>query len=202
MIFTTNVVDWQQSALDSNHPVSNHVWRHTVAMLEILRANDISGTFFIQHKVASKYPVLVRKIQTAGHEVGCLIDTPYDKQSFQQIAQNAIQSLEDIAGVKVIGTRCNGISVHNTSFDHYCNVLRNQGIQYDSSIITNKNINQHLENNPALGAFKAYGISQYTLPCFFAPPLLSRLKLTFGDSTLRLLPYEFTYILANRLDRD
>ncbi len=203
MIFTTNVVDWQQSVLDSNHSVSNHVWQHTVAMLEILRTNDISGTFFIQSKVASKYPVLVRKIKNAGHEVGCFIDTPYDKQSFQKVAENAIHNLQDISGSKVIGTRCNGISIKNTSFDNYCNVLRNQGIQYDSSLITNQTIDKHMENNPSLGAFKAYGISQYSIPSFFVSPILARLKLTFGGSTLRLLPYEFTHLLANnKLDRE
>ena len=84
--------------LDNSHSVSNQVWKHTVEMLELLGTNDISGTFFVQDSVATKYPVLVRKIQSAGHEIGCFFDPPYTKESFHQIAKNTIDHLEDIHG--------------------------------------------------------------------------------------------------------
>jgi len=202
MIFTANVIDWQQSVLDNSHSVSNDVWKQTVLMLEILRTHDVSASFFIHPKVASKYPVLIRKIQTAGHEIGCIFDSPYQRQDFLQQAQSAIRNLEDITGKKVIGTRYLNLSIKEVNFDHYCSVLRTCGIQYDSSLIIHKTL-KALENTyPSLRSFKAYGISQYPLPCLYTPPLTSQWKLTFGDSTFRLLPYEMTHTLAKPLHRD
>ena len=195
MIFTTHVVDWQQSVLDHSHSISNQVWQHTIMMLEILHTNDISATFFIQDKVAFKYPVLVRKILSAGHEIGCYIDTPYNKDSFHQVAENNIRALEDISGKKVIGTRCQGLSLAHTDFDNFCQVLRNLGIQYDSSLITNQSIHDLQKKNASLDAFRTYGISQYPLSVL-------KLKLSFGGSAFRLCPYELTYTLSSRLDRD
>ncbi len=202
MIFTTHVVDWHQSVLDNSHSVSNQVWKHTVEMLEILGTNDISGTFFVQDSVAVKYPVLIRKIKSAGHEVGCFFDTPYTKESFHQKAKHTVDLLEDITGTKVIGSRSQSLSIQRVSFDNYCYVLRNLGIQYDSSLFSNRSIKKHIEDNPSLGAFKAYGVSQYTLPSFSALPFFDKPELTFGGSTFRLLPYELNYLLANQLNKE
>ncbi len=164
MIFTVNVMDWQQSVLDNSHSVSNDVWKHTLLMLEILQMHDVQASFFIPINVASKYPVLVRKIHTAGHEIACLLESPYEKSSIQGKVQNGVHLLEDITENKIIGVRHLRLPIQHTDFDYYCSVLRKLGIQYDSSLVTNKSTDALESNYPSLAAFKAYGISQYPYP--------------------------------------
>ncbi len=202
MIFSIQVVDWQQSVLDNSQPVSNQVWKHTLKMLELLDQNDISATFFVQNKVAIKYPVLVRKIVAAGHEIACYFDQPYQKHRFMETARQAVSQLEDISGIKVTGTRSQCLDPLHTNFDHYCNSLKLQGIQYDSSLITPLSMTELEQRNPSIGAFKAYELSQFTLPVLLKLPFLPKQALPFGGSSFRLLPYELSYTLAKKLDRE
>lgn len=202
MIFTVNVVDWQQSVLDKSNPVSNQVWKHTTDMLEIMRLNHVTGTFFIHHKVATKYPVLLHKIEAAGHEVGCYIDTPYDHQTFAEQAKRSVSTLQEISGNNITGMRSHGLSLRDPVFENYCYVLRKLGIKYDSSLAISHSIENHLQANPSLGAFKAYDIDEYATSTL-VPNRLSPSKINhFGSHLFRVLPYEFTYQLARRLDKD
>ncbi len=201
MIFTVQVVDWQQSVLDNSQPVSNHVWKHTMKMLDLLRQHDITATFFIENKVAIKYPVLVRKILAADHEVACLIDKPYNKDTFQHDSKQAIENLQDIAGEKIIGIRTREINLRQTNFDNYCTCLQSLGIKYDSSISTNLSVEKLEDNNPSMGAFKAYDIALYKQPVIAALPGIRRPFIGFGGSSFRLLPYELSAMLAGKLDR-
>ena len=202
MIFTVNVMDWQQSVLDNSYSVSNDVWKHTLLMLEILHMHDVQASFFIPLSVASKYPVLVRKIHTAGHEIACLLESSYEKSSIQGKVQNGVHLLEDITENKIIGVRHLRLPIQHTDFDYYCSVLRKLGIQYDSSLVTNKSINALESDYPSLAAFKAYGISQYPLPRLPSLPFFNKLSLSWGGSSFRLLPYEMSHILAKGLNKE
>ena len=201
MIFTVNVLDWQQSRFDSSHSISNKVWKNTMIMLDILRKNEIVGTFFIHDKVALKYPVLVRKIRQEGHEIGCLIDTPYHRKNYQQVAQLAVEELEAIIDRKVIGIRSRGLDVIKTNFDHYCNILNDIGIQYDSSLITNKKIGTYEKKNSSIAAFDDYQIIEYPQARLVSPPLSGRKLIPFGDKAFRLIPYEVNNLLVSRLNK-
>ncbi len=170
-------------------------------MLDILRKNEIVGTFFIHHKVALKYPVLVRKIRQEGHEIGCLIDTPYHRKSYQQIAQLAVEELEEIIGGKIIGIRSRGLHILNTNFDLYCKILNNIGIQYDSSLITNKKMGSYEKKNSSLAAFHDFQITEYPQARLLSSPLSRSKSLPFGSKAFRLIPYEVNNLFVSRLNK-
>lgn len=201
MIFSINVVDWQQSRFDSSHSVSDQVWKNTMIMLDILRSNEIIGTFFIHGKVALKYPVLVRKISQEGHEIGCLIDTHYHRKNYQQIAQLAVHELEDVVGRKIVGIRSKGLHILKTNFEHYCNTLNILDIRYDSSLITNKSITAFKKKNSSLAAFDDYQITEYPQAQLLTPPLLGKKPIAFGGQAFRFLNYEACNLFAARLNK-
>lgn len=202
MIFTVQVVDWQHSVLDKSLNISNNVWKNTVRMLDLLNKHDITATFFVENRVATKYPVLVRKIQAAHHEVACYIDDDYRKEGFQQTCKHAVDNLEDITGKKIFGIQCKSIDPLQVNFDHYCSCLKSVGIRYDTSITTHLSITRLEASNPSIGAFQAYDIALFPRPALARLPLLNRVLSSFGGSSFRWLPYEITALLAGKLDRE
>jgi len=164
MIFTVNVTDWIQG-LNRSQAISTHIWTSTLFLLETLRENFTTATFFIEYKVAKKYPLLVRKIANAGHEVACYV-TPKEidgKVYVYQIA-NTLELLESITNKKVIGIRTEGMTIKNSSFDSHCALLEKLGIKYDSSLHSELDIETLVTQNPSLAAFRNHSIDEYFLP--------------------------------------
>ena len=206
MIFSVNVLDWHQSRFDNSHSISDQVWKNTMIMLDILRSNEIIGTFFIHDKVVLKYPVLVRKISQEGHEIGCLIDTPYHRKNYprknyQQVVQLAVHELEAVVDRKVIGIRSKGLNILKTNFYHYCKILNEMGIQYDSSLATNKSVTEYEKKNSSIAAFDDYQITEYPQALLLTPPLSGRKPMPFGGKAFRFLNYEACNLFVGRLNK-
>jgi len=204
MIFSVDVEDWQQSVLNRSNPVSTKVWNNTLALLDILGRHHVTGTFFVQGKVAEKFPVLVQRINDAGHEVASHSYSHNDiysmgQQTFQQELERSVKFMEDKIGEKVIGFRAPNFSIKEDMFDWYCETLQSQGIIYDSSLFSIKIKKYGIEKKYPLDIFEEYGIDQYYLS---HASLLGKTFPFFGGGYFRLYPYWVTDTLSHQLSDD
>lgn len=191
MIFTVNVTDWMR-CLDKRHPLSTHIWTSSLLLLKILNKNFTTGTFFIEREVAKKYPVLVRKIARAGHEVACYIQPQHNGKRFAYEIAQTVQILEDITDEKVMGIRTEKLTTENTAFRAYCTLLQKMGIKYDSSLLPHANLKTLAVHNPSLLAFDVFGIDEYPLP----------LTPHFGGEMFRRQPYFMTHYIGKTLSKN
>ena len=116
----------------------SRVERNTDKILEVLADHDSHATFFVLGWVAEKFPRLVDKIATAGHELATHGDrhqlvyrlTP---EEFRQDLRRSIDLIEQAGGQQVLGFRAPSFSI--TSENPWAlDVLQEEGLKYDSSI--------------------------------------------------------------------
>jgi polysaccharide deacetylase family protein (PEP-CTERM system associated) len=135
---TFDLEDWYQSTVDINAPIRDVVSKQTMKVLEILAEAKVHATFFVLGLVAKKFPYLIKRIATEGHEIAThgykhqLIFTQAPLE-FASDLKNSIALLEDITGCQVIGHRAPDFSITEKSL-WALDILLEQGIIYDSSI--------------------------------------------------------------------
>jgi polysaccharide deacetylase family protein (PEP-CTERM system associated) len=118
---------------------TERVLKNTRQILNIFRAYDVKGTFFILGEVADKYPSLVKEIDRAGHEIGVhgFSHIEFFKmtpgKAFNEIS-NAKKLLEDIIGKQVFGHRAPAFSI-NRGTSWAFDVIADAGFTYDSSVM-------------------------------------------------------------------
>jgi polysaccharide deacetylase family protein (PEP-CTERM system associated) len=140
---TFDVEDWLQSTYIKSAKVRDIVIRQTLKVLQILSDTEIRATFFIQGLIAEAFPQVVKEIDSLGHEIGThgyahefvFQQTP---QAFRDDLRKSIVLLEDIVGEKIIGYRAPDFSIIERSL-WALDILRQEGILYDSSIFPIKN---------------------------------------------------------------
>jgi polysaccharide deacetylase family protein (PEP-CTERM system associated) len=118
--------------------LESRVERNTDRVLGILDHAQVRATFFVLGWVAERFPLLVRRIVAAGHELashsyahGLVYDmTP---EGFRDDLRRAKSAIEDAAGVAVRGYRAPSYSVTARSL-WALDVLVSEGYQFDSSI--------------------------------------------------------------------
>src|SRR5207244_13547543 len=67
--FTVDVEDWYQSCIDPDAPITDRVVRNVDRVLAVLDECRVKGTFFVQGRVAERFPQLVRTLIVEGHEI-------------------------------------------------------------------------------------------------------------------------------------
>jgi polysaccharide deacetylase family protein (PEP-CTERM system associated) len=110
--------------------------------LDLLSRHDISCTFFILGWVAERYPNLVRRVNSCGHEIashGYSHELIYDlgPERFRQDIRQAKAILEDLIGNQVRGYRGPGFSITRENawaFD----IIAEEGFQYDATLYPGK----------------------------------------------------------------
>ena len=144
-IFSVDVEDYfHASALADGvkaaglHTLEHRVCANTNRILEILDDTQVSGTFFVLGWVAERYPELVKKIQSAGHEIAChgyshSVIYEQSPEEFRAETLKAKKLLEDITGEPVLGYRAASFSITNESL-WALDILKDAGFEYDSSI--------------------------------------------------------------------
>ena len=142
---TIDVEDYfQVSAFDDY--VSRDQWasfesrvsRNTERLLDIFAEHNTIGTFFVLGWVAERYPELVRRIASAGHEIAShgyahrLVYTQTARE-FRDDLRRAKRVIEDACGVEVCGYRAPSYSITRRSL-WALDVLLDEGYDYDASI--------------------------------------------------------------------
>jgi polysaccharide deacetylase family protein (PEP-CTERM system associated) len=110
----------------------------TSRLLDILAEAGVRATFFVLGWVAERQPSLLRRIQHAGHEIGChsyahrLIYTQ-TPQEFRDDLRCARAAIEDVTGEGVFAYRAPSFSITAASA-WALDVLIEEGFTIDSSI--------------------------------------------------------------------
>jgi polysaccharide deacetylase family protein (PEP-CTERM system associated) len=138
-----DVEDWFHTA-NLSGVITREAWDHyeqtvernTMRIMEILANHDARATFFVLGWVAEKYPLLVRRIAAAGHEVashGYNHQPIYTLQpkEFQSDVQRSKHYLEDLTGTPVRGYRAPCFSITEWAIP----ILQDAGFDYDSSAV-------------------------------------------------------------------
>jgi polysaccharide deacetylase family protein (PEP-CTERM system associated) len=116
----------------------SRVERETDRLLGILDEHQVAATFFMLGWTTERHPALVRRIQAAGHELGChsfahRLVYQCNREEFREDTRRAKRLVEDLAGAAVIGYRAPSFSITRKSL-WALEVLAEEGFLYDSSI--------------------------------------------------------------------
>ncbi len=116
----------------------HRVERNTDIILDMFAEFGIKATFFTLGWVAERYPRLIQRIVSEGHELAChgychIRVTEQTPEEFRRDIRLAKSLLEDIAGRPVIGYRAASYSINrNNLWAH--DILYDEGFRYSSSI--------------------------------------------------------------------
>jgi peptidoglycan-N-acetylglucosamine deacetylase len=141
-ILTFDIEEWfhcdfiSESSTWINYEVRIH--SATDLILTTLEERKIKGTFFILGWIAERYPEVIKKINSSGHEIAChsylhKLVHQMDFKSFKQDTEYSLKLLEDIIGRKIDTYRAPGFSIteNNTwAFE----ILTELGIKNDCSV--------------------------------------------------------------------
>ena len=116
----------------------SRVERNTLRILELLERHQTRATFFVLGWVAQRHADLVRRIQNAGHEIGChshmhkLVygQTP---DEFRDDLRRSTDTIQQITGSLVTAYRAPSFSINSRSL-WALDVLIDEGYRIDSSI--------------------------------------------------------------------
>ena len=165
-------------------------------LLRILDDAGVKATFFVLGYVAEKFPAIVKRIESAGHEIGThgfshtLIYTQ-EKKVFESELGRAVKFLEDLTGRKILGHRAPFFSITKDSL-WALDILGELGIKYDSSIFPVLNYRYGIADAPRF----PYTIKREK--CEFIEFPISTLKFAgvtmpiSGGAYFRIYPYQVT----------
>jgi len=200
-ILTIDVEDWFH-LLDHEETASEEQWsrfesrieRNTLKILDCLSDAKVKATFFCLGWVARKYPMVVRAISDAGHEVGSHSDVHSPVRSMSQIQfkndlARSIKSLEDACGRKVCAYRSPGFSITNECVWAF-HILAESGIETDSSVFVSNHAHGGLPSfvhrSPCIIEHGGVRLKQFPV----VPGVLLGADVNFaGGGYFRLLPY-------------
>ncbi len=135
---TIDLEDWAQSTLGPNMPITDRVVRNTDRMLDLLDRHGVRATFFALGKVCEKFPQLLPRIASAGHEIathgfGHELVYTLDPERFRADVQRGIAVVEAQTGRRPIGYRAPAFSITRDCM-WVGPILTELEIRYSSSI--------------------------------------------------------------------
>ncbi|MEO0475262.1 MAG: XrtA system polysaccharide deacetylase [Planctomycetota bacterium] len=110
----------------------------TDRILSILNEHKTTGTFFLLGWVAERYPAMVRRIASAGHEIGSHSywhREVYDHtpMSFREDLKRSIGVLEQTSGRQILGFRAPSFSI-KPGCEWAWDIMLDEGLRYDASV--------------------------------------------------------------------
>lgn len=187
------------SAWDS---LESRVERNTGRLLDILDEYRVKATFFIVGWIAERHPEMVRKISTAGHEIGCHSFLhrrvpELGPEGFRKDTVRAKTILEEITGKPVLGYRAPSYSITKKSL-WALDILAELGFAYDSSIFP---IHHDLYGIPDAPRFPYALAGKNMIEYPISTALLFGRKVPVaGGGYFRLFPYPFTRTMLRRIN--
>jgi len=170
------------------------VIEHTEQILRTLERNKVRATFFILGWIADKYPELVMRIHSSGHEIGShsfwhrrIYLMPIE--DFRKDTRDSLDAIEAACGVRPVGYRAPSFSILKGT-EWALDVLLDCGIRWDASLFSGSRGHGGYDcpNHPFLANNLPSGREIPEIPLgnlHFGP-----LNLCFsGGGYLRALPY-------------
>jgi polysaccharide deacetylase family protein (PEP-CTERM system associated) len=169
---------------------------NTDRLLEMLDGSGCSSTFFVLGWVAQKYPKVIQRIASLGHEIAChsmwhRTVSDMTPAVFRSDSQEAKTLLEDLCGKPVKGYRAPSFSITKKSW-WALEILREIGFTYDSSIFPVKHPNYgvvEVSRFPHIVQTPAGNLVEFPLPTL----QVGKKRAPFGGGAyFRILPYAYT----------
>ncbi len=188
------------------HKFASRVERNTEKILQILAEARTFATFFILGWVAERYPNMIKKIHSQGHEIAC---HGYDHQliydqnmeKFQEDIHRSKAILQDITGEKIIGYRAPSYSITTKSL-YALDILLEEGFSYDSSIFPVQHHRYGIPFAPRHG----YYVLRLQGKIIELPPAtlkIGKYNLPIaGGGYFRLYPYWITRFALQKLQKE
>ncbi len=144
-IITVDLEDWfvvenlkDVISFDQWNEMPSRVEETTNHLLDLFDEYDIQATFFTLGWIAKKFPRLIYRVASRGHEIGChsyihnRVDLMNEK-TFREDTMNAMLAIKNACGVNPVGYRAPSWSLNSRVLWAF-EVLADLGFQYDSSI--------------------------------------------------------------------
>jgi len=206
---TVDVEDYFQVAAFES-VISRSTWdkipcrveRNVDTILALFEERGITATFFTLGWIAERYPMMVKRIAAAGHEVashgyGHERIVKQSSSVFRNDVRKSKRILEDLVGKRIRGYRAPSYSVTaKTLWAH--DVLSDEGYEYSSSVVP---IKHDLYGIPTASRFpyKAANGQLLEIPISTVKVLGKTLNCG-GGGWFRLFPYSFTRNSLNRIN--
>ena len=176
--------------------------RNVNRILDMLAGRDTKATFFTLGWVAERYPQIVRRIVTEGHELashgyGHERASDLSEAAFTDDVTRAKKLLEDIAGLPVLGYRAPSFSIGTGNLWAF-DVLARAGHRYSSSIYPIQHDHYGMPDSPRF----AYRLGNGMLEIPVTTLRLGKRNLpSSGGGYFRLLPYAVSRWMLRRVNR-
>ena len=179
------------------------VERNVDRILALLDEHDTEATFFTLGWIAERYPQLVRRIVSQGHEVashgyGHERASDLSREAFMQDIVRAKRVLEDIGGVAVQGYRAPSFSIGEANlWAHDC--IAEAGYRYSSSVYPVKHDHYGIPDAPRFPWRLPNGLVEVPITTL---NMLGRNWPAGGGGFFRLLPYAVSRWQIARVNAD
>lgn len=140
---SVDVEDWYHdtavATIDNVAPADHRVETNTVRLLDLFAEYGARATFFFLGEVAARFPALVRRAASAGHEIAShgYQHRPVPlwlRREFRDDVARSLRVLEDLTGGPVRGYRAPYFSI-KADVRWPIEILGELGVAYDSSIL-------------------------------------------------------------------
>jgi len=185
--------DWDRRECRVEHNVER--------ILALLDEHDISATFFTLGWIAERYPQLVRRIASHGHEVashgyGHERASDLDEAAFSSDVRRAKGVLEDLIGSAVLGYRAPSFSIGPANLWALDSLART-GHRYSSSIYPIRHDHYGMPDAPRFVHQAVDGLIEIPITTL---RLFNRNLPSSGGGYFRLLPYALSRWMLRRVN--
>jgi polysaccharide deacetylase family protein (PEP-CTERM system associated) len=208
-ILTFDVEEWFHCDFISdrstwiNYEVRIH--RATDLIIETLDERNIKGTFFILGWIAEKYPAVIKKISSLGHEIAChsyMHELVYrmNYKSFMQDTEYSLKLLEDTTGKSINTYRAPGFSITESNKWAF-EVLAELGIENDCSVFPSNHdyggFPSFGECIPSIISINGYHLKEFPMNTI---SIFNKHIVFSGGGYFRIVPYFFIRYWTNKSD--
>jgi len=180
----------------------NRVIKNTERILDLFEKYKVTATFFTLGYIAEKFPQLIEKIKSLGHEIASHGYSHTDlrtmtKENFESDLLKSLSILEKISGDKILGFRAPFFSISKDNF--WAFEIMKKHLRYDSSIFPVKTSRYGISNAPTHPYFisennpleeNVNGNFLEIPPAILKIPIVGKVPIS-GGFFLRFLPYMF-----------
>ncbi len=218
-ILTFDIEDWYNcDFISENFDWSKYevrIYEGVDRILKELDERNLKGTFFCLGWLAENHPDVIRRIDKAGHQIGChsyqhQLSTRFNQKTFREDTYKAKALLEEVIGKEVDSFRAPGFSITQNNLWAF-DVLSELGFNYDASVFPANHdyggMPRYGTAEPALllrkgGVIKEFPINTHSM--------LGKNIVFSGGGFFRLFPYwlikkwgkEATYMMTYFHPRD
>jgi polysaccharide deacetylase family protein (PEP-CTERM system associated) len=179
---------------------TEEVLQNTTWILDELKSRGLQATFYFLGNVAEKFPELVQRTVSDGHEIGVHGDQheyihTLSRSQFQAEIHSALCKIRKAGASSIIGHRAPAFSIGRENYWAF-EVLRDAGLQYDSSIMPLDGKRYGVAGWPRYPSLTEQGIFEIPMSVV---DIFGKTVPCMGGGYVRYFPFAYTRYCASRL---